>query len=77
MEDERHAADETGDGAEEGDAPLAEVVVDQVVEEGGQEVADAGGEEEERDEGVGDGVVGADLREVSFWVSLGTGGGRG
>ena len=61
MEDERDDADQPGDGADDGDAQLAEVVVDQVVEGRGEDVADEGGEEDEGDDCVGDAVVGFDL----------------
>jgi hypothetical protein len=45
---------------------LAEVVVDIVIKQGGEEVADEGGEEEEGDDGIADVVVGFDLGHVSL-----------
>lgn len=53
--------DQAEDGAEDGDAALAQVVVDEVVGEGGDEVAYEGGEEDERQHRVGDVVVGLDV----------------
>ena len=47
------------------------MVVDEVVEQRGEEVADEGGEEDEGDDGVADAVVGFDLTgEVSWLVAI-------
>jgi len=54
---EGDVAEDAAEGGEEGDPALAEVVVDQIVGEGGEEVPDEGGEEEEGDDGVGYVVV--------------------
>lgn len=51
-------ADEVGRWSEDGDAAAAETLVDEVVDQGGQDVAEKRGQEHERHNGVRDGVVG-------------------
>lgn len=62
-----HAGDNVGDdvagGGENRDAPLAELLVDRVVEEGRQRVADERGEEDERHKRVLEAVVRAQVRD--------------
>lgn len=57
--------DDVGDnvarGGNDGDAALAELQVDVVVEGGREDVADEGGEENKGDDNVGEAVVGFEL----------------
>lgn len=62
-----HAGDDVGDDmagrGEDRDASLAVLLVDQVVEEGGERVADKGRQEDQRDERVLEAVVRAQVRD--------------
>ena len=49
--------DEMAARGEDSDTALAEVVVDVVVEQGSEDVADQGGEEDEGDDGISEAVV--------------------
>lgn len=53
--------DDVARGGDDGDAALAELQVDVVVEGGREDVADKGGEEDEGDDDVGEAVVGFEL----------------
>ena len=65
-------ADKAAEGAEDGDATLAEVVMYVVVEEGGKEITDEGREEEQGYDGIRDVVVSFNLgvcqSGFAFWL---------
>ncbi len=57
MTGNRNIAEQAEHGPGDGDAKLAEDMVDEVVGEGSQEIADEAGQEDEGEDGVGDSVV--------------------